>query len=94
MAKGKKSPTVVVKCECSTCGQIAHVVPGTLHHYCRGMRLVGPLPGLFSGLSKPDNKGTWRVWQAKPTFAHDVQTCEPQASDLPSSYAGETQGAS
>ena len=64
MAKVKKT-TVVVKCECSVCGQVAHVEAGTQHHFCRGIRLVGPLPTMFMSLSKPDNKGTWQPWEAK-----------------------------
>jgi len=61
MAKNRntKSTKVVVPSECSVCGQRASAVAGTEHNYCKGIRFVKPVPGLFANLSKPDNKGKW-----------------------------------
>lgn len=90
MPKKIKAAMVVVKCECSVCGQVANAQPNTEHHYCRGIRLVGPLPGLFSGLRKPDNKGTWLPWKAP--VAPPVQDANVVPAEVPSSHASESQG--
>jgi hypothetical protein len=58
-----KTITVVSKCQCSACGQIASVVIGTQHFHCRGIRLLKPLPAMFSGLINP-RKGTWELYVA------------------------------
>jgi hypothetical protein len=49
---------VVVKCECSRCGQVAHVEPYNSHVFCRGFKVVKPLPALFDKL-QGKNKGMW-----------------------------------
>lgn len=59
MAKKSKVKTVVVKCECSRCGQVASVEANKAHVFCRGFKIVKPLPALFSELSNPNKKGTW-----------------------------------
>ena len=65
MAKAKVK-TVVAKCRCSTCQQVAFVEPGKAHHYCRGLEqtLVDRLPVEFKDLTNPKRKGTWEIWTA------------------------------
>lgn len=67
MAK-KKMPVRVEKCECSGCGQEAHVVPNKSHEVCRGFRLVKPLPVLFHDLKNPKRVGQWiPITSSEPT---------------------------
>jgi hypothetical protein len=67
MASKKKAPVVVVKCECSTCKQVAIVEPGKVHHYCHGLKgIVKPLPDMFKDLKGP-HKGTWAPIGQKET---------------------------
>lgn len=69
MASKKKAPVVVVKCACSTCGQVAHVEEGKTHQYCHGLKgIVKPLPDMFKDLKGP-NKGKWEKVPDKVTSA-------------------------
>lgn len=75
MAKAKKV-TVVSKCVCNVCGQIAHVVVGTEHHYCRGIKVLPgkALPPMFSQLMHPDpsRRGSWVLWSPPPPVVEEV----------------------
>lgn len=57
----KKIKTVVVKCECSTCGQVAHVEANKPHAFCKGIRLsiLERMPAMFRDLTNPNKKGKW-----------------------------------
>jgi hypothetical protein len=74
MAKGKKIPTQVVKCQCSRCEQVAYVEPNKPHVYCGGIRLSirAMLPPSMKDLVNPTKKGTWRTY-VEP----EVQASEP-----------------
>lgn len=65
MPKPKKI-TVVSKCICNVCGQVANVVVNTEHHYCRGIKVLPgkTLPLMFATLTHPDphKRGTWVLW--------------------------------
>lgn len=78
MPKAKKTVSVL-KCQCSVCGQVAFVEENTLHFHCRGIRLVRPLPAMFSQLAKPDNKGVWLKWFAPTPM--DNETALPPTLD-------------
>lgn len=69
MAKNKKSAGVKVEpCECSKCGQKSSAQPNTPHAFCRGIKLLKPLPAMFADLRKPV-KGTWLPISGVPTTA-------------------------
>ena len=59
MAK-KKVVTVVSKCACSICGQVASVVAGGEHNYCLGFSqaFFAKAPSLKGRLRGP-TKGVW-----------------------------------
>lgn len=81
MAKGKKVPVRVVKCQCSTCEQIAFVEPGKPHVFCKGIRMsiIAMLPASFKDLTNPTRKGYWREWVA-PVLQSASPTPEDQAT--------------
>lgn len=63
MPKIKKT-TVVVKCQCTTCKQVAHVQAGTQHFYCNGIKVEKPMPThLYNRIKHPDEsrKGKWEA---------------------------------
>ena len=70
----RKTVTVVSKCQCSVCGQVAFVVPGVEHHHCHGIKLRPgmKLPPAFSDLRKPDSKGKWAVHVEAPYTQAEV----------------------
>ena len=54
--KGQQTKAVVVvKCACSTCGQIANARAGSEHFSCTGFSVKVPL-----GIKNPSRKGEWR----------------------------------
>lgn len=57
------SKKVTVKCQCSVCHQEAHVVAGSKHYYCNGIKVQGKaMPThLYNAIKHPDaaRKGTW-----------------------------------
>ena len=59
MAKKMKSQTVVVKCACSTYGQVAIVSPNVKHNFCKGLKITKPLTGVLKTLHHPGNRGVW-----------------------------------
>jgi hypothetical protein len=61
MAKKSKKSKVTVKCQCSTCGQVAHAQENTTHNFCKGIRLdiLARMPAQFQNLTNPNRKGTW-----------------------------------
>jgi hypothetical protein len=61
MAKRAKVKTVVVKCQCSTCEQVAFVEAGKPHVYCKGLpqRIIDKMPATMRGITNPNRKGTW-----------------------------------
>lgn len=63
MAKKSKKSKVVVKCECSTCGQVANAQADTPHNFCKGIRLdmLARMPAQFKDLTNPNRKGIWRT---------------------------------
>ena len=79
MAKKAKQATVVVKCACSVCGQIAHVSAGREHTYCVGFpesyfvahpAMRGRLKGTRRGVWEEVPQGAkttvrWAVAEAK-----------------------------
>lgn len=69
MAKVKVK-TVVVKCQCTTCNQVAYVEEGTVHYHCNGIKLVKPLPAMFRDLKHPDpkRKGVWALYVEPSTL--------------------------
>ena len=66
MAKKIKVKVQTQKCECSKCGQVSFVEPNTQHAFCRGFKIVKPLPALFLDLHGK-NKGTWKLYTEGPT---------------------------
>ena len=80
MPKVRKT-TVVVKCQCSVCGQVAFVEEGGQHFHCRGIKLVKPLPSMFSHLCKSDNKGTWLRYVETPLPAKPLPEPLPPVLD-------------
>jgi len=53
--KGQTTKVVtVVKCACSTCGQIANAREGSEHFSCTGFSVKMPL-----GIKNPSRKGMW-----------------------------------
>jgi len=50
---------VVTKaCRCSTCGQTANAVEGSVHFYCSGFSFE--IPAALKGrMSNPSKKGVW-----------------------------------
>lgn len=75
MGKAKKV-TTVSKCVCNVCGQVAKVVPGLEHHYCRGIKLLPgkTLPAMFAQLTHPDpsKRGTWTLCVDPPYTQAEV----------------------
>lgn len=59
MAKKKKTKTPVVSCKCSSCEQVATASPNKAHAFCRGFKILKPLPAMFSDLKNPNKQGTW-----------------------------------
>jgi len=61
MAKKNKVKTVVVKCECSTCGQVSFVEANKPHAFCKGIHLgiLERMPAQFRDLTNPKRKGSW-----------------------------------
>ena len=82
MAKIKKI-TVVSKCQCNVCGQVAFVELGTSHHFCHGINLLPGqrLPAMFSGLVNPNRKGTWNLWTAPMVPELQSAIIEPTMPD-------------
>jgi hypothetical protein len=72
MAKAKVRK-VVVKCECSSCGQVASVEPNKEHAFCRGFKIVKPLPAMFSDLKNPKRMGKW-VPYVEPKKDEPIET--------------------
>jgi hypothetical protein len=56
--KSKSKGVKVEKCMCDKCGETANAQPSTPHAFCRGFRLLKPLPPMFAKLRNPV-KGTW-----------------------------------
>lgn len=54
-----------VKCQCSTCGQVANAQEGTPHHFCRGFHLdiIARMPPAFKDICNPSRKGKWVKFQ-------------------------------
>lgn len=63
MAKSKSKGVKVEKCECSKCGEKATAQANTPHAFCRGFRLLKPLPPMFAKLRQPV-KGIWLAIEA------------------------------
>jgi hypothetical protein len=57
--KSKSKSTV--KCQCSTCGQVANAQEGSGHFYCKGIHqdIIDRMPAKFKGITNPSKKGTW-----------------------------------
>ena len=62
----KKIRTIVKKCVCSTCGDIAFVEPGLQHFYCKGLEksFLAKLPASMRNMTNPGRKGTWVLYEA------------------------------
>lgn len=61
MPKMKKTVTVI-KSQCSTCKQVAHVEPGKQHFYCNGIQVAKAMPThIYNTIKHPDEKrkGVW-----------------------------------
>jgi len=56
-----------VKCQCSTCKQVANARVNTPHFSCKGIDLsiIAQLPAKYKGLINPYRLGTWLVFVAK-----------------------------
>ncbi len=64
--KGQNTKSkMTVKCQCSTCGQVANAQENTPHNFCKGIRLdiLARMPPAFQSLTNPTKKGTWRKYQ-------------------------------
>jgi hypothetical protein len=50
-----------VKCQCSTCGQVAHAQEGSEHFYCKGIHgdIIARMPPQFKDITNPSKKGKW-----------------------------------
>lgn len=63
VVKRTKSLAPVVRCQCSVCHQVAHVVAGSKHYYCNGIKVQGKAmtTHLYNSIKHPDDsrKGTW-----------------------------------
>lgn len=53
-----KVKTVVVKCECSKCGQVSNVVPGKMHAVCSGL-----MPEFKAKIGNLNLKGSPGIWE-------------------------------
>lgn len=60
--KGQNTKSkVTVKCQCSTCGQVANAQENTPHNYCKGIHqdILARMPVAFKDLTNPQRKGKW-----------------------------------
>lgn len=63
MAKNRPTKSLhMAQCKCTSCGQVATAKVDSLHFYCKGLPLE--ITRKVPNLSKPDNKGTWKVVEA------------------------------
>lgn len=74
-----KKVTVVHKCECNRCGQVAHVEPGKEHFACKGFTetFFSKIPANLRDIR--GRKGTWVLWVA-PVL--QVATPEPSVEAI------------
>lgn len=61
VVKGAHAQSSVLRCQCSKCGQVSHVVPQTEHAFCRGFKIHKPMPAMFANLCSKV-KGTWEIY--------------------------------
>lgn len=59
-----KKVTVVHKCQCNRCGQVAHVETGKEHFSCKGFtpEFYSKIPANLRDIR--GRKGTWVLWTA------------------------------